>query len=195
MTLPCRVIKVGGSLFDLADLPRRFSAWLADQSPAADVLVAGGGKYCDLIRAADQTFALGSVPAHWLAVRAMHATSGLLAELLHCPEAGEFQRLAHWRHKPLGDRVIVFDVSKFLLDEEPSLPGRVLTHGWHISSDTIAARVAELLAAEELVLLKSADPSSTSLEQLAAAGYVDEDFPQAAAACRKIRLVNLRSPG
>ena len=61
------------------------------------------------------------------------------------------------------------------------------------TSDSIAARLAEVLGADEVVLLKSQDPpSQASLAELAASGYVDAWFPEAAAGL-SVRLVNLRS--
>jgi hypothetical protein len=51
-----------------------------------------------------------------------------------------------------------------------------------------------LLEWEELVLLKSALPpaGSSTLAELATAGYVDAFFPQAANRLDQVRLINLR---
>jgi aspartokinase-like uncharacterized kinase len=78
-----------------------------------------------------------------------------------------------------------------------------LPHPWQATSDSIAARLAEVLAAD-LVLLKSANPPvkrpevgdrATWLAELAAREYVDAWFPQAAASIRRVEMVNLRNLG
>jgi hypothetical protein len=78
---------------------------------------------------------------------------------------------------------------------EPQAPGDRLPHSWDVTSDSIAARLAAVVDADELVLLKSADPPAeggASLLQWAARGYVDRHFPQAARNLI-VRCENLRS--
>jgi hypothetical protein len=88
---------------------------------------------------------------------------------------------------------IIFDVSGFMRQIEPRLPGIHLPHGWNVTSDSIAARIAAALPAGELVLLKSTLPGQApqSAQALADMGYVDEQFPQIAREVRMIRCVNL----
>ena len=62
-----RVAKVGGSLFDFADLPMALRCWL-DSQPGVNVLIAGGGPFADAVRQADATFAIGDTTAHRLAM-------------------------------------------------------------------------------------------------------------------------------
>ncbi len=59
------VIKVGGSLFDWPELPRRLAAFL-DRNRSHEpclreqaVLIAGGGPFADIIRTMDKTHSLG----------------------------------------------------------------------------------------------------------------------------------------
>jgi len=63
-----------------------------------------------------------------------------------------------------------------------------LPHAWSVTSDSIAARLAQAVAAGELVLLKSAAPPP----DLGAADYVDEWFATAARDVPSVRIVNLR---
>jgi 5-(aminomethyl)-3-furanmethanol phosphate kinase len=181
-----RVVKLGGSLLDLPDLGSRIHAWLAVQRPGASVFVAGGGILADAIRAADRLHGLDEDTAHWLCVEAMSITARLAAAVLHVPLVREFDRLSDERG------CVVFDVQPLLRSHEPLLPGSPLPRGWEVTSDSIAARLADVLLADELVLLKSALPPRCDRAEAAAVGYVDGHFPQAAARLKRIRCVNLR---
>src|SRR5690606_33918929 len=87
----------------------------------------------------------------------------------------------------------LFDPRRFLETVEPHLPGEALPIGWQTTSDSIAARVARVLTAGELVLLKSAPPDARWWPSTAAErGYVDKHFPVAAAGL-VVRCVDLRA--
>jgi len=92
------LVKVGGSLLDWPDLPHFLRAqtpiWLAERRGV--VLIVGGGRWADEIRAADQRFQLGPAAAHQLAIQVMSLTARLLVKIL--PEAswcGDWQELIH----------------------------------------------------------------------------------------------------
>jgi aspartokinase-like uncharacterized kinase len=180
-----RVVKVGGSLLEWPPLPQALKQWLAAQPPAVNVLVCGGGRFADVIRECDRRFSLGEQQAHWLAIDCMSITARLLAALL--PEAGLIEDyctlLAAARQPYLS--TIIFNPSEFLNQHEAGLPGILVPRNWSATSDSVAARLAEAIAADELVLLKSADPPGGSLVDLAAAGYVDGHFP---CACGRLAL-------
>lgn len=82
------VVKVGGSLLDWTPLPHFLREWtqhcLTVQQTV--VLIGGGGRWADEVRAADQRFGLGQRTAHRLAVQSMCLTSKLLLELLPAAE-------------------------------------------------------------------------------------------------------------
>jgi aspartokinase-like uncharacterized kinase len=90
---------------------------------------------------------------------------------------------------------LVFDPYEFLLKDEPELPGSRLPTGWHVTSDSIAARVGMIINADEVVLLKSTDPPSPCIRQMAKAGYVDDYLPHLATALTRLRLENLLTKG
>lgn len=195
-----RVIKVGGSLLEFPDLAQTLRQWLELQAPAPTVLIAGGGKFADVIRDADVRFRLGEEAAHWLCIDALGVTARLVARLL--PEAelecGELVCLSERLNlAALGNGIpplIVFDLQKFLRNEEPSRP-HPIPHAWSVTSDSLAARLAEVLAANELVLLKSASGTSHGSPNAASeAGFVDAHFPRASERLPFVRCVNLRDP-
>jgi aspartokinase-like uncharacterized kinase len=181
-----RVIKLGGSLLGRTDLRPRFDEWLASQRPAKNLIVVGGGSLVEAIRELHHVHRFSAATCHELAIDAMSVTARLVAELLDLPrltkldEARETLRAA-----------AVFDVRDTVWHEEPKTPGIRLEIGWHVTSDSIAARIAQMLGASELVLLKSAPPPSQDIAALAAQGYVDEFFPRIACELPAVRFVNL----
>ena len=190
-----RVVKIGGSLFDYPDLATAWGEWVAREPEMMTVIIAGGGPYADLVRQWDQRFSLSEETAHWMCVASMNVTAALLHQRLpgvHLLD--DWQALRERVASASQQEATVFSVESFLKNVEPSLPGDSLPQTWAVSSDSIAARVAEVLAAEELVLGKSVSISPGSdWDQLADEGSVDAYFPEIAARLAVIRWVNLRS--
>src|SRR5438270_13226868 len=79
------VYKIGGSLFDLPELPNVIRHVLAQRAETSALLVAGGGRAADLVREWDRVHDLGDESAHALALEAMDLGASLLAHFL--PEA------------------------------------------------------------------------------------------------------------
>jgi aspartokinase-like uncharacterized kinase len=183
-----RVVKLGGSLLDFDGLVPRLRAWLAAQTPLANVMLVGGGSLADAIRGAFARHPLGEEAAHWLCIRLLGVTGELVAGLL--PEAVLVKRFDELLGERATTRLAVFEPEQFLRDEAVD----PLPHSWDVTSDSIAARVAARLDAAELVLLKSGRPAGrATLQDAADAGYVDRYFPIAAAGLARIRCVDLRS--
>ena len=184
-----RVVKLGGSLLDWPEFPGQLRGWFARQSPWRNVLIAGGGDFADVIRAADQTHALGQLVSHKLCIDSLHVTAKMVAWLL--PEIRG--PLPPGIMEPSAEaQTTLLDVTALIeLDAQRSV--RPLPAIWDVTTDSIAARAAVLLNADELVLLKSTLPQrASSLRSLADAGYVDAHFPVCAKSLARIRLVNLR---
>lgn len=186
-----RVIKVGGSLLDWPPLPAALRHWLEPQPPAFNVLLCGGGNFGGAIRQADRDFSLGEDFSHWLCIDVMSITARLFTQAAHLPMVTNYDELLTFRadRKP---KSVVFDAAQFLRDREPQLPGHRLPHDWSVTSDSIAARLAEVLPADELVLLKSSDPPPGSVTEFVAAGYVDRQFSAYSAIGPPLTIINLR---
>ncbi len=188
--LPIRVVKVGGSLFGFAGFVAALNGWLAEQPPAVNVLIAGGGKLADVIREADAAWGLGDEAAHWLCVDVMGVSARLLATLLpDCRWEAAWDDLLPVLNASDGRQPIIFSPVQFLRQIEARLPPRPLPHSWSVTSDSIAARIAQVLSAGELVLLKSADLAGQTSDR---PPYVDDYFATAAQGLNHVRFVNLR---
>jgi hypothetical protein len=90
--------------------------------------------------------------------------------------------------------ITLFAPAKWLRNSEPGLPGIWLPSNWATTSDSIAGRLAVALAADELVLMKSALPTNGAVEltALAATGYLDHVLARMAPDLPRTRLMNMR---
>lgn len=187
MTCPLRVIKVGGSLLDWPELSDRFQNWLDSQFPAANVAIVGGGALVDTLRELDHRHHFPVETIHWSAVRLMDVNAELFSvRLSHASLVKDWRQLA--RTSSLEPQVLL--VEPFLREDA----GRcgALPCGWEVTSDSIAARVAAVLGAQELVLLKSTSAGNGMTPAAwSDAGLVDRYFPIALATAQ-VRFVNLR---
>lgn len=183
-----RVIKLGGSLLDWPEWPMRFGSWLAAQSPAANVLVVGGGPIVDGLRAIDGPCRLTAEHSHWLAIAGMELSARAAAAALTDARLIHSLDEADQLPVPALAILIVEPVLRQTRQTASALP-----ETWQVTSDSIAANVATALGGCPLVLVKSASvPGGIGPVQWAAAGYVDAYFPHAAAGL-SVEFVNLRS--
>jgi aspartokinase-like uncharacterized kinase len=181
------VVKVGGSLYDLPDLGARLRSRLGKESFARLILVPGGGRTADVVRDLDARQGLGEVSAHWLALRALTFNAHFLAHLLP-----EVPLLADPALCP-PNSVALLDAHAFAQADE-GRPG-CLPHCWSVTSDSLAARVAVVAQASELVLLKSMSiPPDLPWEEVGRRGLVDPMFADVLRQAPRLRTraVNLR---
>lgn len=164
------VVKVGGSLSASDDL----SAWLdvlAELGGGRVVIVPGGGPFADQVRRSQARWDFDDTVAHHMALLAMEQYGWMLAGMrpeLQCASsiAGICQALSN-------GRVPVW------------LPGQLaacaqdIPPSWDITSDSLAAWLANTLAAECLTLVKSIQPTESVVlaAALAEYGLVDPLFP------------------
>ncbi|HEY7328106.1 MAG TPA: hypothetical protein VH592_10720 [Gemmataceae bacterium] len=187
------VVKVGGSLYDLPDLGPRLRCWLAQQFTDTHVVVIpGGGPLADSLRHLDRLHRLGEENAHWLALRALTVNAHFLASLL--PQASVIDDVSQLGRAWENNRVPVLDVHEFARNDEKH-PNH-LPHSWSVTSDSLSARVAVVLAARHLVLLKSTIiPPEVDWGEAGQLGLVDALFAKVlhdAPADLRVRAVNLR---
>ena len=180
-----RVVKLGGSLLECADLVERWSAWVAKQPQMQTLLVVGGGGLVDAVGELQQLHPqITDKDAHWLSIRAMQLNAELIVGLL--PDAEYVADTADFANRPRAAGLFVIDPWSFMqADARSETP---LAETWEVSSDSIAARLAVGVGAEELVLLKSALPAD--VRHLG--DFVDVAFAETSRGLQSIRFVNLR---
>ena len=169
---PTLVAKVGGSLFDLPDLKQRLQQWLKSVSGQV-LLISGGGPSAEAIRQLHRIHRLPEEVSHWLAIRMMSVNGHFLKVLLGA-SAKNYQ---------------VLDAFSFCSEDETRQGA--LPHSWRVTSDSIAARVAQIYGVP-LVLLKSTDlPAGMSWREASTMGLVDDAFPEVAP--EQTGWINLRA--
>ena len=190
LPIPESIIKLGGSLLGLPDLRSRLTNFLGDFSRSRSILICGGGGAVDQVRKWDRIYNLGEERSHWLALRALSITARVAEKAVPGLELADSAESI----EPLWEagKIPVFDPFQFIIeiDEESidSLPRR-----WRVTSDSIAARMARVFGARELVLLKSTTfPERISMSEAAELGMVDEYFPTAARDIHRVVAINLR---
>lgn len=167
------VIKLGGSLLGAPELGK----WLETIVKFSDgkvVIVPGGGLFANSVREAQQISNVSDAVAHQMALLAMDQYGVMLAGInpalvtasseLEIAERG-------WQH-----RGIVWLPSKMVLADE-SIP-----QNWQVTSDSLAAWLANKLGAEQLVLVKSKPMltyqthAPTALQHLVDDEVIDSQF-------------------
>lgn len=187
--IPTRIVKVGGSLLDCPDLPRRLGAWLNDEPSSWNLVVVGGGALVDRIRTYDREWGLGEVTSHWLAIRGMGLNAAALTAAMgwdSCLRTAE--EIETWRRSlRFGNpniktsRCVVVDD---LLRDDAQPP----SENWRYTSDSLSAWLAHRIGADELVLLKSTTPDVAQDPKT----FVDSAFSEVAIGIPRVIAVNLR---
>lgn len=168
--LPIVVVKLGGSLVGDPALNHWLGA-LGGANCARFAVVPGGGPFADAVRAAQARCGFDDGIAHEMALLAMDQCgcllSGLHESVRLCRTESEIG--GAWADR----RLAVWLPSRLLLSE------RSLERSWSVTSDTIAAWLAQRLHAAGLILVKSCaiGAARDDAAALAAAGIVDPALP------------------
>lgn len=167
-TAPPLILKVGGSLVQSGRIDQVVS--IIAESQRAVVIVPGGGEFADKVRDLQAALHFDDGAAHRLAMLGMHQMADTLVTkharfVIEDSLEGLFLAIADGR--------IPIWVPLPTLDGDDTIPAT-----WDTTSDTIAARLAELLGGAPLALLKSVNVRpEDGANQLASGGVVDRAFP------------------
>ncbi|VAX37609.1 5-(aminomethyl)-3-furanmethanol phosphate kinase [hydrothermal vent metagenome] len=180
------IYKIGGSLLTLPDLAKRLLAQLSLSPHSHPLLIVGGGKVTDVVRAWDELYQLGDEVAHQLALQSLALNEALLLKII--PQAVHVMSLKEAKEVWQAGGIPLLKTRHFLEETEPTstVP---LPHNWDVTSDSIAAWVAIEWAAEKLVLVKSIHPPERFQEQ---ANVVDAYFTKLMPLVPNVEWVNLR---
>lgn len=162
------IIKIGGSL-SRSDVLVDCLNTLEKNYQGRAVIVPGGGAFADQVRLAQQHWQFDDYTAHRMALLAMQQTAlmikGLKADFVVVQSVAAM-------HSQLDLRKTVI-----WLPDIVELDNAGIAASWDISSDSLAAWLANALSASELILIKSAAiDASLSLHQLAEQQIVDKAF-------------------
>ena len=172
------VVKLGGSLLGADELAHWLDVF-ARFSDGKIIIVPGGGIFADAVREAQSLTDLDDEVAHKMAVLAMEQYGQLLASLN--PQLAMASNELELAELGFQHRAIIWMPSKMVFAVE-TIPAN-----WKVTSDSLAAWLADKLNAEHLVLIKSLDFKSRrrhddeisnqiSLEKLIKDGVVDLYF-------------------
>ena len=177
------VLKVGGAVCRDPDTRRLALAAVRRLAQERRILVVpGGGTAADEVRMAQRAQGFSEDIAHWKAILAMDQLGRSIAADL------EGAQLIHLRNEvgPVhhAGKVPVLAPHTWMRASDP------LPHSWDITSDSIAAYIAGVLDARELILVKPIDGPVNAL--------VDRGFAAARPAALRVRIATpetLAAPG
>lgn len=152
------VVKVGGGLLGVEGaLDTVCGALAARPADAPVVVVPGGGPFADAVRGFERQFGLSADAGHWMALLAMDQYAHALVERIRGAELVE--EAAAVANTLRRNRIAVLAPSRWMRSAD------VLPHGWHATSDSVAAFVAGALDAVRLVLVKPAETMAEPVDQ------------------------------
>lgn len=171
------VVKLGGSIMDSIEL-KTWLGVLASFGGGRVVIVPGGGAFANQVRHAQDTWGFGNEVAHHMAILAMEQyglmMTGIRTDLRPVKTRSEIQQTLR------KAEVAVWLPTEMTLND-PDLP-----KCWELTSDSLAAWLAEEMGAELLVLVKHqpCPESVVAANALGSLGIVDALFPTMIASAR-----------
>ncbi|MCM2374392.1 amino acid kinase family protein [Aporhodopirellula aestuarii] len=188
-----RVLKIGGSLLLREDLLGDLREWFVRQPPAIHVAIAGGGDMINAVRHWDRLRPSNSADIHWRCVHMLQFSFECLKDsfrkdarwpdLDSIDDHASFQRFIESiqtfadeaSDSNQANRFILCNVPAFYRRDVEERPANTrLPESWDTTTDSIALWLAEQIAADECVLLKSCEVSDhASLEDLVQSGVID----------------------
>jgi len=160
------VVKLGGSLGQ----DPRLKSWLRflARPGGCKVVVPGGGVFADQVRKSQSRWRFDDRIAHRMAVLAMQQYGWMLAgiEPALIPVTGAEAVRTQSRNR----RLLLW------LPDFDELERARIPNSWSVTSDSLAAWLAERLDAEGLVLVKAAPIVTQRIDRLQRQGVVDPSF-------------------
>lgn len=191
-----RVIKLGGSLLTMLNLKQKFQKWLHENPHPLTLIIVGGGPVVDAVRQVHLANPLSEEFAHWVCIDLLQHTARIAHQVLGNVDLFETmddlqQSLSDSNVNSTTPIIAVVQVAICFAREYPNMG---LPESWDVTSDSLAAAFSNMVAAEELVVMKSCDAPSdgSDLESLADFGFVDPFFPGLAEEIDHVRFVNLQ---
>ncbi|MDA0837752.1 MAG: hypothetical protein O2857_08225 [Planctomycetota bacterium] len=185
------VFKVGGSLLKLPNLKSRLEDAIALCNAENPLLVIGGGSLTDFVHSLQAIHNYNDSTGHRLAIQALQFNSYLVEAFFKQSEVVDdyqnCQRL--WANQKIPILNPFTFLSKHSKDGLNSIPA-----SWSFTTDSISAKISEILKARELVLLKSVNWSTKSnILSGVQKGYIDPYFEQYSKTIPALTWINLRS--
>lgn len=163
------VVKIGGSVAETGRLQGILAIAVRAQRPT--VIVPGGGPFAEAVRRAQAEIGFSDETAHEMAILAMHQTAALMGEMEPALVAAE--TIAAMRKSWAAGRVAVWLPAR-LCARDARIP-----RDWTITSDGLAARLAERLGRAPVVLVKSQTVrDDATAAELAREGVIDTAFAE-----------------
>jgi len=163
------VVKLGGSLSQSDALIKCLNSVEQRYAGCTVVIVPGGGAFTDQVRKAQQHWQFNDEIAHRMAILAMQQMAllfkGLKDEFSIAHSVTEIRKQLHKQKTVIWSPDIV------------ELDNAAIKASWDITSDSLAAWLANTLPATELILVKSAlIDNNQCLQQLAEYNIIDQGF-------------------
>ena len=140
------VIKIGGSLATTPHLNFLCKNIEEFSKKFRFLIIPGGGEFADIVRKFDKEFHLSDRISDRMAILAMDQYGLLLSHLMNASLLRELKI-----PKPFPRKPVIFLPSSYMFEEDP------LPNSWDVTSDSIAAHIAEKVRVKRLILVKDVD--------------------------------------
>jgi len=160
-----RVIKLGGSLMNDVESLRQCLNTIEQKVKDRVVIVPGGGLFADQVRLAQKQWQFNDEIAHEMAILAMQQ----MALLFKSIKPGFL--ISNTDSIKANNKVVIWSPDIQQLNQDG------IAASWDITSDSLAAWLANQIQADELILVKSAEvPENMTIHQMQKQGLVDKAF-------------------
>lgn len=176
-----KIVKLGGSLMNDIDSLTQCLNIIEQKAINRVVIVPGGGVFADQVRMAQKTYQFNDEIAHQMALLAMQQMALIFKSI-----KPSFLLANHPLTVDNGAPVVIWS------PDVQTLNLALVEASWDVTSDSLAAWLANQLQAVELVLVKSAEvPVNMDIQQMQKQGLVDKAFTKFTKnALYKITLIN-----